>query len=134
MRRRSVTWLALCALPILLAASAAQASPGSEELAAIQQFVTLMKDYLDVSEFWMTMLSEPDLAAFLVAEGITEIYEEKGDKAGAIPELEKMLVKYEKNATVVRAIRFKLRDIYKETGQTDKALSQLRAILDTDTR
>ena len=103
--------------------------PPDADLTTINQFIDVMDGYLDVTDKWMKLVEDEDSVIYLVAEGISEVYEEKGDAVGAIPELEKMVEKYKSRPRVTTAIRFKLRDLYKESGQYDKALKELHAIL-----
>ena len=103
--------------------------PPDADLTTINQFIDVMDGYLDVTDKWMKLVEDEDSVIYLVAEGVAEVYEAKGDAVGAIPELEKMVEKYKSRPRVTTAIRFKLRDLYKESGQYDKALKELHAIL-----
>ena len=104
------------------------ALPAGADLSTINQFIELMGGYLDISEQWMKLVEDDDFVIYLVAEGITEVYEAKGDPAGAVPELEKLADQFKGRPRVATAIRFKLRDLYKDSGQLDKALDELHAI------
>ena len=65
-----------------------------------------------------------------IAEGIVEIHEERGEKAKAIPILKTILDKYPDDQAVRNIIRFKLRDLYRETGQADLALAELDVLIE----
>ena len=76
--------------------------------------------------------SQPSLSfcpVYFAIEGIVEIYEERDEMKGAIPHLEAILDEYPDNLTVRTITRFKLRDIYNEAGERDRALEQLEAII-----
>ena len=79
----------------------------------------------------MALLESEDAIAFMVAEGIAEIHEEQGDPLGACSELEGLLGNPNISARGKLAIRFKLRDIYKDAGQHKEALGQLKHISNT---
>ena len=66
---------------------------------------------------------------YFAIEGIIEIYEARGELRDAGPHLEQILQKYGENRTLRAMIRFKLRDIYNETDQYEKALQQLEEII-----
>ena len=67
---------------------------------------------------------------FFAIEGIVEIYEQQGRRRDAIPHLRDVLERHSGNPTVRTITRFKLRDLYKETGQPDLALEELDTIID----
>ncbi|MCF6177229.1 MAG: hypothetical protein L3J71_15845 [Victivallaceae bacterium] len=111
---------------------AGKASAKTEQLAVVTQYLNLMKDYLTLSDKWMTMVKDDDTAVFLAADSIANIYKEKGNKAAAIPRLRKLLKKYKSQKVVCRAILFKIKDIYKDEKEYDKALKVLDEIIDLD--
>lgn len=94
-----------------------------------EDFIEQVQGYLDISEKYLTLANRKDAAVFFAVEGIVEIHEERGEKAKAIPVLEKILEKYPDNQTVRNIIRFKLRDVYRETGKADLALAELAAVI-----
>ena len=57
-----------------------------------------------------------------------ELYEQRGQKAQAIPHLERLLEQSSGNPVVENIVRFKLRDLYRDTGQGDRALAELDRI------
>ena len=121
MKRRG-GWLAALGLATLLAAVPAGA--GEEE-----QFLALMNSYLTLGNTVVDTAERPEAAVFLAIEGIFEVYEKRRDAPGAVKHFERLLEEHGENLTVRNLIRLKLRDIYKETGQTDKALEQLDLIV-----
>ena len=102
------------------------------DLETITSFIGLMQSYLDVAEKWVEMVSDKETAIYLVAERTTEIYEQKGDKAKAVPRLREILSKYKDNRAVRNALHFKIAEIYKEAGQHEKALDELKTILEAE--
>ncbi len=105
-----------------------------EDMQQMDQFLALMQSYLGVSDQWVEMTSQRETVIFLAIEGIVEIYEQRGEKAKAIPHLQKILDKNRDNQTVRNAVRFKLRDLYKETGRTQEALDELDRVIDENSR
>jgi hypothetical protein len=108
--------------------------PQHEQLAMMQEMIGMMQKYLEVSHRWIDMASRPETAVYLAAEGITEIYEHQGDKSKAIPHLRKVMERHKGNRTVESAIRFKIRDIYKDSGQFEEALAELDAIVEANAK
>lgn len=102
------------------------------ELQKAQSFLGMLDKYLTVMGKWSQMLSKRETTALLVAERVVDIYEQKGSKTAAIPELRKMLEKYRDNAPIRHMLHFKISEIYKDSGQPDKALEELRAIVAAD--
>ncbi len=94
-----------------------------------QDFLRTIKSYLDISEQFVTLADRKEAALFFAVEGIVEIHEERGEHAKAAPLLEQVLEAYPDNQTVRNIVRFKLRDVYKETGRSDLALKQLQAVI-----
>lgn len=93
------------------------------------EFIEVLNGYMDVSEKFIGMASEQESAVFFAIEGIVEIYEEQGKPDKAAKHLQSILKKYPDNKTIRNIVRFKLRDVYKEKGETDLALQQLEAII-----
>ena len=90
----------------------------------------LFQTYLDLAEQFVGFTTEQEATVFLAVEGIAEIYEGRGEQAAAIPVLEAALDQYPDDLAARNIIRFKLRDLYNETGQAEQALAQLQAILE----
>ena len=94
------------------------------------KYVGLMSQYLTLTEQVSDVTSRPASTLFLAVEGIFEIYEQRRDAPAAVEHLEQILADHGNNRTLRNIVRLKLRDIYKETGQSDKALEQLDLIID----
>ena len=122
---RLVVLAAWCTLA-LAATGAAQAAERSDE----ERFIDIMSGYLDMSSQWVQMASDRQAVIFFAVEGIVEVYEERGEVRRAIPHLEGILEKYPENGAIRSIIRFKLRDLYRDTGQHEQALQQLEALID----
>ena len=131
MKKHSKTLTGAVALAVILGtglfATASGGQPGGEDEA--RHFIDLMNNYLGFSDRWVEMVSEPDTAIYLAIEGITEVYEHRGEKAKAIPHLQGIVDKSANNRALRTVARFKLRDLYNETGRSDKALEQLELII-----
>ena len=135
MKKQIAAITILCALIITLSGAPALAEkplPEGGRIEKIQSFLDLYGNYLKVSEKWVQMVSVKETTVYLVIEKTVEVYEEKGEKANAIPELRKLLSKYGGNATIRNMIHFKIAEIYKDTGQAAKALDELAAIVKAD--
>ena len=121
----------LIAFTLSIGLGVGAASATDEEEA--QKFVALMSNYLSLADQVVSIANRQDAAIFLALEGIFEIYEHRRDSPGAIPHLNRILETHAKDRVVRNLVRFKLRDIYKETGQMDKALEQLEKIIEENT-
>lgn len=136
--KTSKTALATLITTIILAMACtgvyAEEQSEGNELATIQSFLKLMDNYLKVADKYVAMVSAEETTLYLVTEKVVEIYEAKGEKLKAVPELRKILAKYGHNPTVRNLVHFKIADIYKETGQATKALEELNAIIEADRR
>ncbi len=108
-------------LMLSLTTASAEDNPG--------QFVSLMSQYLDLANQVVDVAEHDEAAIFLAIEGIFEIYEKRRDAPGAVKHLQGILDNHGSNRVVRNLVRFKLRDIYKETGEMDKALEQLDLII-----
>lgn len=94
-----------------------------------EDFIDQVQDYLELSEQYLKLAKEKDAAVFFAVEGIVEIHEERGEQAKAVPVLRKVLDQFPENQAVRNIIHFKLRDLLRETGQTDLALAQLETLI-----
>jgi hypothetical protein len=99
-----------------------------------EDFLQLMNQYLALGNAVVDTAERPEAAIFLAIEGIFEVYEQRRDAPGAVAHFERLLEQFGDNQTVRNLIRFKLRDIYKETGEADKALEQLDLIVAENAR
>ncbi len=122
------TAIAIVILGSGLFTTASVGQPGGGEAEA-RQFIDLMDNYLGLSNRWVSMASQPDTAVYLAIEGITEVYEQRGEKAKAIPHLQTIVDESADNQALRNVARFKLRDLYNETGRSDKAIEQLELII-----
>lgn len=125
--------LALITVVALVALTTVFASASSGQQGAVedetQAFIRLMKGYLGVGDQWVSMASTSESAVYLALEGITEIYEQRGERAKAIEHLNRLLDESGDNRAVRTIISFKLRDLYNETGRGDQALAVLDRIV-----
>ncbi len=99
-----------------------------------QAFLNLLSNYLSLSEKMADIAAKSEITVYLAMEGIVEIYEDKGEKAKAIPELEKILTIFKDNQAIRNLTLFKLRDLYNETGRSDLALKQLNQVIAENNR
>lgn len=101
-----------------------------DQLNMMRDFIALMSEYLTVANKFVTNLKDDDISVYLIAESMTEIYEKKSSKMDAIPELRKLAEKNKENKVAYKAVLFKIKDIYKENQEFDKALAVLVEISD----
>ncbi|MEL6997524.1 MAG: hypothetical protein AAFP68_04615 [Pseudomonadota bacterium] len=92
-------------------------------------FLETVDSYLEISEKFIKLADRKEAAVFFAVEGIVEIYDDRGEQANAVPALVKILDQYPDNQTVRNIVRFKLRDVYRETGMADRALAELEAVI-----
>ncbi|MEL6477500.1 MAG: hypothetical protein AAFR17_09240 [Pseudomonadota bacterium] len=116
----------------LMATSSTFAMPAAaedqdEEHAA---HLELFEGYLEISEKYLDLAKRKDAAVFFAIEGIAEIYENRGQAAEAIPILKAALETHAEDQAIRNVIRFKLRDLYRETEQSDLALAELQSVID----
>lgn len=96
-----------------------------DQLNMMRDFISMMNEYLSVSAKWVNSLKDDDLSIYLIAESMKEIYEQKGEKTKVIPELRKLAEQNKDRKVVHKAILFKIKDIYKDNKEYDKALEVL---------
>lgn len=94
-----------------------------------KDFIEQVHDYLELSEQYLDMAKEKEAAVFFAVEGIVEIHEDRGEQAKAIPALRAVLDQFPDNQAVRNVVHLKLRDLLRETGQTDLALVQLETMI-----
>ena len=99
-----------------------------------EKFLDTMVKYLEITDRYVALASEPAAAVFFAMEGIVELYEQRGETAQAIPHLERLLEQNSGNPVVENIVRFKLRDLYRDTGQGNKALAQLDRVFAANAR
>lgn len=126
-RSSAAAWLAGPALAAMLIGGSLASAPvyGKDEI----DYIAMMQSYLSLVNDAVDTVGRPEAAAMLGIEGIFEIYEQRRDAPGAVAHYERLLEAHGENRTVRTLLRLKLRDIYKETGQSDKALQQLDLII-----
>ena len=100
-----------------------------EDFETQQAFISIMDGYLDLSRDVVELAEKPEATVFLAIEGIVEIYEARDEMGRAIDHLRRIMAAYPDNLVVRNLVNFKLKDIYVETGQADKALEVLDAVI-----
>ena len=107
--------------------------PGGDEVYVEEEIfidaIDTLGGYMDVSERFIRLAGRPEAAIFFAIEGIVEIYEQRNELALAPPHLQNILNKYPDNKTIRNIVRFRLRDVYNDTGRSDLALRELEAII-----
>jgi hypothetical protein len=87
----------------------------------------ILRGYMDLVQQFTALSRDPTTAAVMAVSSANDLLHRDSPQA-AIDYFNKMLPQV-KDQTVQRAIRIKLIDLYKETGQTDKALEQLNDLM-----
>ena len=128
MNKQKPVLSALAGLALTLNA-AVTTQANAEDLSEQQTFIEVMDGYLDLSRDVVELASAPETTIFLAVEGIVEIYEGRGQKADAVEHLQRIMQTHADNRVVKNIVRFKLKDIYVETGQPDKALQVLDELI-----
>jgi hypothetical protein len=100
---------------------------GGPEMGTMMRQVEVMRGFLEVVERYSRLAHDPSNAGVAAVIGAHEILKSQGPEAG-IEYFSKLLPEV-KNAAVHRAIQIQLADLYKNSGQKDKALEQLRALM-----
>ncbi|MEM9557725.1 MAG: hypothetical protein AAGC60_25930 [Acidobacteriota bacterium] len=90
----------------------------------------MMGDYLTLAERYTELASRPETSVFFAVEGIVEIYEARGELDQAVQHLERLLEKHSTSQTVRNIVRFKLRDLYNQTGRSQRALEELETVIE----
>ena len=128
LRRQTRLLSAVAAVFAVLLLAGSVPVAGDEEQSS-KEFIGVMSGYLQLSDHLVEMAARPETTIYFAIEGIVEIYEAKGERAQAIGHLQRMLEEHGDNQTVRNLIRFKLRDLYNQTGQSAKALEQLEQVM-----
>jgi len=97
--------------------------PGNPEFMKLQ----MLRDYLDVVDRLTRMSRDPASSGVAAVVAASDLLRARGTDA-AIDYFNKALPDV-KNETVQRAIRIQLMDLYKQSGQADKALEQMDKLL-----
>ncbi len=87
-----------------------------------------MKNYIHIIQEFHTIASGNDHAVAFAVMEIKSVYEDSGNPQGAIKEFETLLTATN-NKTVRNVIRFQLLELQKNNGQRDKAIENLRLVL-----
>ena len=99
-----------------------------QRMGAVVEYMGLYREVLGLVADFDEIASSRSASAMAALLGLEEHFGK--DKAKTIAFLEKLLPKVDDRA-VQRAIRVKLADLYKDTGQAEKGIKQLeRLILD----
>ena len=122
MHKRVATIVALTGCWLVPIGASAQAP---EDLAKMQQFLSIMTSYFDIIESTYDVNSDPEKAAIFQMSKIQEVYENRGEKARAIGVFQQVL-KETDNPTIRNAAYMLLGDALKETGRADEAVKVLQ--------
>ncbi len=123
-RRTRRALAGILAAGLLAAAPVAQAQ-STDELTTIQTFLGIMTDYMAIIEATHEISSEPEKAAILQMQKLKEVYEERGQKAGVVEELRRVL-ENSSNQAIRNAAYVLMSDTLKETGRSAEAIELLR--------
>jgi hypothetical protein len=132
---RTVTALVTVAVMLTLVSPlAARAQWGDPADASVRvemmkNFVQAMSSYLEVSQKWITLIDDRDMAMYLAVERLVEIHKEKGDKRNAVSALKDLQSRSTVSDRLKTAIQFKIVEIYKEAGDHGKALKEADVLL-----
>jgi hypothetical protein len=86
-----------------------------------------LRDYIEVVERFTELSRNPEAAGVAAVVSATDLLRQRGPES-AIEYLNKTLPDV-KSPTIQRAIRIQLVDLYKQSGQSEKALEQLDALM-----
>ena len=89
--------------------------------------VEMLRGYLDLVDRYASLARDPVAAAVAAVLSANEILKPRG--ADAAVEYFTKLLPDVKNLAVQRAIKIQLADLYKNSGQHDKALEQLQSLI-----
>ena len=122
--------LVLCGTlwPANVQAAEQRSQPGSEELGKITSFLKVMDNYIRITQEFYGIANDRERAAAFAVMEIKSVYEQGGNRQGAIKELTDLLEKTD-NRTIRNIIRFQLLDLYKQSKNTQAAMENLRNII-----
>ena len=89
--------------------------------------VEMLRSYLDVVDHFAKVYADPTTAGVAAVVEAADVLKPRGADA-TIDYFNKILPEV-KDATVIRAIHAQLADLYKHTGQQDKALDELHSLI-----
>ncbi|MEM8934680.1 MAG: tetratricopeptide repeat protein [Acidobacteriota bacterium] len=121
--RRTLILVGLTATLVLISA------PTLADETEQTEFIGVMHGYLQVAEQYTALTTRSDSAVYFAIEGIVEVYERRGELDKAVQHLEKILDAHGENQAIRNLVRFKLRDLYNETGRSQRALEELDRII-----
>ena len=92
-----------------------------------------LKYIAEHSESTFCIADDQERAASFAIMEIKTVYEQSGNRQGAIKELTDLLAETN-NRTIRNIIRFQLMDLYKQSNDTAAAMESLRAIIKENLR
>jgi hypothetical protein len=126
------TAVTIIAFTLLTVAPQARAQ-STDDLAMMQTFLGIMKDYFSIFESTHDVSADSEKAAIQQMMKIQEVYDERGEKAKSTTVLRNVL-KESRNQTIRNAAYMLLGDTLKETGRTEDALEALQEGLNENIR
>ena len=129
-----VLWLASVSVLALSASRPAAAQrPDPEIMKELKQdpkeLLEVVQSYLSMVEQMRAATSDPLTALIIAQHDMKEILQKTGTPADAVKEFRRTLEGLEDPAART-AVRFAIADVYKAAGDMEKALVELRAIVD----
>jgi hypothetical protein len=103
------------------------AQPANPGMTPEMQKFEMLRSYIDVVDRMTKMAQDPNSSGVAAVVAATDLLRQRGPDA-AINYLSKILPDV-KSVAVQRAIRIQLIDLYKQAGQSDKALEQLDVLI-----
>lgn len=89
--------------------------------------LALMRGYLSLVEHFTYLAKDPSAAGVAAVFGASDLLKREGP--GAVAKYFKEVLPDVKDKAVERAVRLQLVDAYKQTGQTEDAMEQLRILM-----
>jgi predicted negative regulator of RcsB-dependent stress response len=114
--------------PALAGAAEQGQQPGSEQLGKITSFLKVMENYIQITKEFYGIANDKERAAAFAIMEIKTVYEQSGNRQGAVKELTNLLAETN-NRTIRNIIRFQLLDLYKQSNDTPAAMENLRSII-----
>jgi hypothetical protein len=134
MNKIATAIVAVAVLLTIVSPLSARAQWGDQPDASVRvemmkNFVEAMSRYLEVSEKWIGLIEDKDMATYLAVERLIEIHKEKGNKRNAVSTLRDLQSKSTVSDKLKTAIQFKIIEIYKEAGDHENALKEADVLL-----
>jgi hypothetical protein len=101
--------------------------PGMRPPSPEMRRMEILRGYMDLVQQFTALSRDPTTAGIAAVSSANDLLHRDSPQA-AIDFFNKTLPQV-KDQAVMRAIRIKLVDLYKETGQTDKAMEQLNILI-----